>query len=153
MAGRVKHGMYGTPTYKTWNMMKQRCLNPENDNYHKYGGAGVTVCDKWLTFLGFYDDMGVRPKGRTLNRVGSSKDYSKETCEWATLGVQSFDQVIDKRNKLGIKEVRFRKDRSKWEARITVDKVKHLLYYGDNFFEACCQRKSAELKYYKGVTY
>jgi hypothetical protein len=143
-----KHGMYGTPTYKTWNMMKQRCLNPKNDNYHKYGALGVTVCEKWLTFEGFYADMGVRPEGCTLNRIGSAKIYSKDTCEWATLGVQSFDQVIDKRNKLGIKEVRFRKDRLKWEARITVDKVKHLLYYGNDFFEACCRRKAAEIKHY-----
>ncbi len=145
---KTTHGMWGTPTYKTWNMMKQRCLNPENDNYHKYGGIGVTVCEKWLTFEGFYSDMGVRPEGCTLNRIGSSLLYSKDTCEWATLGVQSYDQRLDKRNKVGVKEVRFRKDRLKWEARITVDKEKHILYYGDDFFEAVCRRRAAELKFY-----
>jgi len=146
-----KHGMYGTPTYKSWNMMKQRCLNPKNDNYKQYGGSGVVICQEWYDFKAFFADMGVRPEGSTLNRVGSSKVYSKETCEWASLGVQSFDQPLDKRNKLGIKEVRFRKDRFKWEARITVDRVKHLLYYGNDFFEAACRRKSAEIKFYGGI--
>ena len=57
---KIVHGMHGTPTYKSWNMMKQRCLNPKNDNYYKYGGAGVTVCKEWLTFEGFFSDMGER---------------------------------------------------------------------------------------------
>jgi hypothetical protein len=131
-------------------MMKQRCLNPNNDNYHKYGAVGVTICEGWHDFTVFHAEMGTRPEGTTLNRIGSALIYSKETCEWASLGVQSFDQALDKRNTVGIKEVRFRKDRLKWEARITVDKQKHMLYYGNDFFEAVCRRRSAELKFYGG---
>jgi hypothetical protein len=128
--------------------MHQRCLNPENENYPKYGGAGVTVCDKWLTFEGFYEDMGNRPEGRTLNRVLGSTVYSKETCEWGTLSIQSYDQRLDPRNTSGVKGVRWRQERQVWEASITQNNAVYRLYYGQDFFEAVCLRKSAELSLY-----
>lgn len=139
--------MTGSPTYKTWNAMKQRCLNPSTPNYKKYGALGVTVCDKWLTFEGFYDDMGERPEGTSLNRKAGASIYSKETCEWATTSIQSYDQMLDPRNRSGVKGVRWRKERGVWEARISQGE-QHLLYYGLDFFEAVCCRKSAELKFY-----
>jgi hypothetical protein len=75
--------MIGTPTYKTWQSMKNRCLNPNHNKYKFYGGLGVKIADKWNTFEGFLEDMGVRPNNMTLDRLNPFKDYTKENCRWA----------------------------------------------------------------------
>ena len=70
--------------YHTWIGMKQRCLNPNHKNYHQYGGRGITVCEQWMTWEGFCNDMGERPEGKTLDRIEGSKGYYPENCRWAT---------------------------------------------------------------------
>lgn len=81
----MSHGMYGTRTYESWAKMKQRCLNPKTDHYADYGGRGITVCDKWHTFEGFFEDMGVRPEGMSLDRWPEvNGNYCKDNCRWAT---------------------------------------------------------------------
>ena len=70
--------------YYTWSGMKARCLNPKHKNYPKYGGAGITVCEKWLTWAGFLEDMGERPVGKTLDRIDGKLGYNKSNCRWAT---------------------------------------------------------------------
>ena len=85
----IKHGFYGTRTYKTWIKMKNRCLNSRHHAFADYGGRGITVCEKWLNFEGFLEDMGVRPAGRSLDRIDNNKGYSKENCKWATQKEQS----------------------------------------------------------------
>lgn len=76
--------MRNTPEYRIWVWMKQRCNNPNNTGYHKYGGRGIKVCKRWLRFESFYRDMGDRPKGLTLERINNSKGYFPDNCKWAT---------------------------------------------------------------------
>jgi len=73
-----------SPTYKSWHMMKQRCLNPNYTQYKDYGGRGVTVCDRWLLFDNFLKDMGARPEGTTLDRKDHTGGYTPENCRWST---------------------------------------------------------------------
>ena len=80
----TKHGMSGTKTNQTWADMIQRCLNPNNKQYHDYGGRGITVCKRWLTFAYFLDDMGVAPEGMALDRKNNNSGYCKRNCRWAT---------------------------------------------------------------------
>lgn len=74
-----------TPTYRSWSSMKQRCLNPNHEAYSNYGGRGITVCERWLTFENFLADMGIRPAGKTLDRFPNNDgNYEPGNCRWAT---------------------------------------------------------------------
>ena len=76
-------------TYMIWQQMVQRCTNPKNKRYHRYGGRGIMVCDQWLTFPQFLADMGERPDGLSLERIDNEKGYSPDNCEWATRAAQA----------------------------------------------------------------
>lgn len=76
-------------TYMAWRDMIQRCSNKNNPSYHNYGGRGIRVCRRWLSFENFLADMGEAPKGLTLDRVNVNKNYTKSNCEWATWHQQS----------------------------------------------------------------
>jgi hypothetical protein len=58
-ATRIKptHGMKGTPEYVAWGSMNARCKNNKNENYARYGGRGIKICDQWASFEAFYQDM------------------------------------------------------------------------------------------------
>lgn len=80
----LKHGMARTKIYKVWSSMKERCLNPSHQAYERYGGRGITVCDRWLVFENFFCDMGMPPKGFSLDRSNNNLGYSPENCRWVS---------------------------------------------------------------------
>lgn len=72
-------------TYRSWASMIQRCTNPNNENYHNYGGRGITICKQWMKFPNFLRDMGNSPPGKpTLGRCNSDGNYCKSNCNWET---------------------------------------------------------------------
>jgi hypothetical protein len=80
---RVTHGLSDKPYYYIWQAMIQRCTNPKNARYHCYGGKGITVCDDWLTFEGFWKDNESKyRKGLTIDRIDSSKGYNPDNVQW-----------------------------------------------------------------------
>lgn len=91
------HGMYGTPTHNTWRTMIERCTKSYHKNYDSY--KHLDIDPKWMTFEGFYEDMGDRPDGMTLDRKDNSLGYFKENCRWATDSQQQQNKVPRKINK------------------------------------------------------
>lgn len=65
-----------TATYRTWRSIFDRLKN--DPDYE-----GVELCERWLKFENFLEDMGERPEGKTLDRKDNSSGYCKENCRWA----------------------------------------------------------------------
>jgi hypothetical protein len=144
---RLTHGMAQTPTYSTYKAMLRRCTDELFDDWDRYGGDGVVVCASWLgSFENFFEDMGVRPEGCTLNRVNGSKIYSKETCEWATLSVQSYDQKMKSSNVSGRTGVHSHK--GGWRACIGFQNKNVYLGFFSDKESAILARKKAEMEMY-----
>ena len=64
--------------------MMQRCYDPRTNGFHNYGGRGVIVCPDWHLFDNFLRDMGLRPEGRTLDRIDVYGNYEPINCKWST---------------------------------------------------------------------
>lgn len=81
----LTHGQSRSPTYGSWAAMKDRCYREGHMAFNHYGGRGILVCERWLKFENFLEDMGVRPTGTTLDRYPNKNgSYEPGNCRWAT---------------------------------------------------------------------
>lgn len=93
LKAHVKHGMSNTRQYTTWADLKDRCDNPNNKSYVRYGARGISYDPKWKTFEGFWEDMaeGYFDTG-TIERKNNNLGYDKANCTWITIE----DQVLNR---------------------------------------------------------
>lgn len=94
--GKPTHREIHTRLYTIWGNMCNRCSNPNNPAWDRYGGRGITVCDEWKNYECFRDWA----KGNgytdelTIDRIDNSKGYNPSNCRW----VDNYVQANNKRN-------------------------------------------------------
>jgi len=93
----VRHGYRrerAHPLYDAWHNMIQRCTNPSNPGYKRYGGRGIKVCDRWKDFTNFLADVGERPSPElSIDRYPDNDgNYEPGNVRWATTQQQRDNQ-------------------------------------------------------------
>ncbi|WWT40487.1 deoxyuridine 5'-triphosphate nucleotidohydrolase [Staphylococcus phage PT94] len=109
--GRKNH----TSEYSSWCAMKTRCYNKNYHSYHRYGGRGIIVCDKWRdSFDNFLEDMGEKPfKNYQLDRIDNNGNYEPSNCRWVSPKENSNNRKKPE-NKTGYTGIYFREKTSRF---------------------------------------
>lgn len=85
-----EQGYRNSTEYKAWHNMIQRCENPDNPGFERYGGRGIKVCRRWYVFEDFLLDVGKKPSPElTLDRKDNNGDYEPGNVHWATWSQQN----------------------------------------------------------------
>lgn len=107
--GATRGGRNSTATYCVWTSMIQRCENPKVRSFHRYGGRGIRVCDRWRgSFEAFLADMGEKPSGRTIDRIDVNGNYEPSNCRWATPAEQARNRGNNVLTADGVRTIRDR---------------------------------------------
>lgn len=148
--GRTKHPNYGV----YWSML-QRCRDPHVRNYHKYGGAGITVCERWTGLHGFDNfnsDMGVRPSLKySIDRIDNNGNYEPGNCKWSTVLEQAHNRGLWITNISGHAGVTWDKQRNIWRANIMREGVAKYLGKFKDVEKAAEAYAAAERRYKSGL--
>lgn len=100
---RKANDIYKSREYSSYKAMKERCNNTNHHAYKNYGGRGISVCKRWLDdFINFYNDMGKRPIGTSLDRINNNGNYEPNNCKWSTPKEQNNNRrkpIKNERNK------------------------------------------------------
>lgn len=143
----TKHGGTGKGSYNTWRSMIRRCTNPSDKDYHRYGGNGIQVCDRWMDYKTFAVDMGEPNGDETLDRIDVYGHYEPNNCRWAGAQTQNRNVRVRANSQTGYVGVSM--VGKKFMAKVTVNKK---AYYSKLFLtleEAVAARKELERKHWE----
>lgn len=88
-SSNIDHGKCYHPLYSRWLGIRARCLNPNNHAYHHYGGRGIKLCDRWMSFDNFYKDLiGSFDPQKSIDRIDVDGNYEPENVRFATRNEQ-----------------------------------------------------------------
>ena len=114
---------------KVFEGMKQRCNNPQNKNYEKYGGRGIKICTEWLNDPKKFFDWAIKngyKEGLSIDRIDVNGNYEPDNCRWADNETQCLNQGLRKDNKTGYKGIYY--SEGVYRVQITRNKKRH--YFG-----------------------
>lgn len=146
------HGLSQTPAYKSWHAMMERCTRSTRPNYAHYGAVGIRIEDpRRFDVRLFFEDMGARPKGTSLDRIDGTKGYFKDNCRWASHSVQSINKKTPRNNKVKHKNISYREKKGEYIVRISRDNKMNYVGYYRSLEEAIVARNEAIAAYNRTV--
>ncbi|MGH1280534.1 hypothetical protein [Bacillus basilensis] len=87
-----KHKDSNTRLYRIYQKMRNRCNDPKNYRFTRYGGRGITVCDEWKndyeSFKKWALEHGYNDK-LTIDRINNDGNYEPNNCRWTDVKTQS----------------------------------------------------------------
>lgn len=90
---QLRHGLTGHKLHGTWRSMKERCYNPNHEAFHRYGGRGIKVCERWHSLVNFVkDNEPLAIAGLTLDRRDNDGPYSPTNCHWVSRQRQALNR-------------------------------------------------------------
>lgn len=120
------HGMTGTSAYSSWQGMKDRCTNPNNCRWERYGARGITFPEEWNSFEGFWADMSDGwYEGADIDRIDFDLSYYKENCRWVDRDIGNHNKSKSSGTSM-YKGVYFDVQRDKWVARLNRNGIIYL---------------------------
>lgn len=151
----TRHGCRGTRIYRIWTGMLTRCRNRKASDYRSYGGRGIQVCERWLTFAHFLADMGMPPTdNHSIERENNNGNYEPGNCVWLPV----VEQAWNRRSSLFLEANGERLTASQWDRRMgysrgTVAKrFRHGFSVSDAIFKPINKSFSRPQKTQKGVS-
>lgn len=95
----LKHGMAKTRLWKIWCGIKDRCYRKNNNDYERYGGRGITVCNEWKDNFQAFHDWSMQngyTDNLTIDRIDNDGNYEPDNCRWVTRKEQTRNRSITK---------------------------------------------------------
>ena len=127
------HGKTNTKLYKVWKSIKSRCTKVNDQNYERYGGRGILICDEWkFDFENFYNwSMNNNYKEKSsIDRINNDGNYEPSNCRFTTREVQCRNtRLLRKTNTSGYRGAFLNKKTNSWKAQISVNNK--MIYLGE----------------------
>lgn len=102
----ITHGQSHTPEFRIWQGIKARCRCKGQSTYHRYGGRGIAVCERWNSFELFLADMGPLPSAHhSIERLDVNGDYEPSNCVWLLHNLQGKNTTKTRFLTLGTKKL------------------------------------------------
>lgn len=122
-SGGTAHGMSKlqngkhSPEYQAYVNAKRRCTNPKSEDWKLYGGRGIKFL--FNSFQQFFAELGMRPEGKTLDRINTNGHYIPGNVRWATWEQQRENQRKQRGSTSQHKYIYYKKEINKWVVQLS----------------------------------